>query len=360
MPPRTVITNRLIAALIVLVGLGAAITIVVSDDDGNGRPDRIVIELHGQDDQPAGVPAGPETLTLEEPAVAALEGAKRGDLGDHDDLVNERPPGADTGELEAATLQQAELAKRADLPDATPLAAPFQRGCRTRLVGNYSSRAGVPPRVFVMHYTVSRNRPGFADVDGITAYFNGRGSSASSHYVIDREGNCNYIVRETSKAWTQAAGNPVSIAVEVIAYGDEPDLLGPGGYRKVGLVYADAARRWRIPLQRGRVSGCRVVRAGIIDHRAFGSCGGGHHDVGPFEPRNRALDRILAAARAATGSRSSTPKAIRRWCHHVTEHRARERRGATTAAQRAHARRHLRDLKRRGWACGRDGKATKT
>lgn len=290
--------NKLLALLAAAALAVVGITIVVSDDDGDGKPDRttITIELGGHDQAPAGVPAGPATLELGETGQAVLEQAKDTELGGHDGLVNETPGGLPAAAGEKLPLYLERNAESNTLPDLSPLAAPEQAGCRSRFVSNQSSRAGVRPRVIVAHYTVSPNRPGFSDVDGITAYFNSARSSASSHYVIDADGNCNYIVPETAKAWTQAAGNPYSIAIEHIAVGNERYLATPAGYRKSGQVYAAIAKRWDIPIQRGAVNraNCVPTRAGIIQHFDFGACGGGHHDVTPF-----ALAKLIAAAKAA-------------------------------------------------------------
>lgn len=293
-PPRFELTlPRLIAAFIALI-VAVGITVAIVDDNGDGRPDRLTVTLGGHDDAPAGVPAGPAELTLDEGGVDSLADVRDSDAAGHEGLDDETPAGVPAAELEAAARQQERLAESNTLPDLTPLAAPFQAGCATRLVGNYSSRNGVRPRVIVAHYTVSRNRPGADDVDAIAAYFNSPSSQASSHYVIDADGNCRYLVRETSKAWTVAAGNPVSLNVEHIAYGDEPDLANAGGYAKSGRVYAAMARRWDIPLQRGAVSNCVVTRPGIVQHYDFGLCGGGHHDVTPFD-----VGKLVTAARIA-------------------------------------------------------------
>jgi N-acetyl-anhydromuramyl-L-alanine amidase AmpD len=64
----------------------------------------------------------------------------------------------------------------------------------------------------VLHYTVSPNRVGWSDVNAVVAEFANPAFQASSNYVIDGEGHCAYIVRESDKAWTQAAANPFAIS----------------------------------------------------------------------------------------------------------------------------------------------------
>lgn len=233
-------------------------------------------------------PAGPTTVVAPEQAVADAR-----ETGTHQDARDESPATATGAELAAAKRQQLAFAAHDLLPPTIPLAAPVQRGCRTRMVVNKSSRYGVKPRLLVMHYTVSPNRPGFQDVNAITTLFNQRSFAASSTYVIDRDGNCNYIVAEAEKAWTQAAGNPVSISWEIINTGSERPLFTKSGMKKMARIVSDSARRWGIPIRAGRVRGCVVVRSGIIDHRAFGACGGNHGDIYPFS-----ITPIIAATKA--------------------------------------------------------------
>jgi len=179
-------------------------------------------------------------------------------------------------------------------------ASAAQRGCSTRFVRNRASRGGARPSLLVMHFTVSPNRPGRGDVDGVTKYFNNPRVGASSNYVTDAEGNCNYIVPEAAKAWTQGAFNPWAISWEVVNTGRERTYAGePGGpgLAKLGLTVSDAARRWGIPLRRGATSGCRILRSGIVDHESL-DCGNNHTDIRPFR-----VDEVVKAARARRGGR---------------------------------------------------------
>lgn len=324
----------LFGALVVVIG----VSVVVVDSNDDGVPDRaeIRISLGGHDDVPAGVPAGPATLTVPKSAV---EAAAESEVGDHAGLDDETPPGL-TDEQLAGQAEALERNARSDaLPEVHPLAAPFQPGCRTRLVGNYSSRGGVTPRVIVAHYTVSPNLAGFADVDGITAYFNRSTSQASSHYVIDADGNCNYIVRESDKAWTEAAGNPWGVSIEHVAIGSEGDLANRAGYRKSGRVYDAIARRWNIPLRRGAVGSNGVpTRPGIVQHADGGLPWGGHHDVNPFE-----VGKLIAAAKR---HRKLSHRLERRKADHKRNHEQRRAR-CSREQKRASADRRRECRKRR-------------
>jgi hypothetical protein len=178
-----------------------------------------------------------------------------------------------------------------------PWAAPNQPGCTTDLLTtNFSSRAGAVPRILVAHYTVSSNVTGWGDVDAIRNYFNRSTTGASSTYVIDWEGNCKYIVSEAMKPWTQTVFNPYSISIEFIATGKESTdwWLRGKGLAKGAQVFADAAKRWDIPIRFVDPSGCGVPVKGITDHDAL-ECNS-HTDVKPNFPMSRFVQMVQAAA----------------------------------------------------------------
>lgn len=278
--------RQLIPILLVLVGAALGVTIVVVDEDGGGQPEQIIIKVDGGDadtkaDDSLAVP--PAAAEVAENAEETLE-----------NLRDEAPVGVPQADLNNADRVADDLAASDQLPIVSPDAAPEQRGCSSRFVRNYSSRRGVRPRWIVIHYTVSPNLPGVQDLLGLTARANDPASQVSWTYNIDRDGNCFYVVRESDKPWTQATANPFSIGIEIVNSGKESPFLLPGGYKKLGLVISDAAKRWEIPLRRGSVNGCAPGKAGIITHQMLGPCGGGHVDISPF-----ALDPIIRAARAA-------------------------------------------------------------
>jgi hypothetical protein len=266
---------------------------------GGSSPQTVKVPLGG----PHGTPT--TTVTVPEKAVERVE---QTDVGNHDDLRTEQPDGVPGAILEKAREFEDKLAANDQLPIVTPDAAPSQRGCTTRLVQNFSSRRGVAPREEVVHYTVSPNVVGTSDVNAIAALFDRPSFQASSNYIIDSEGHCLYIVRESDKAWTQAAANPFSISVEVINSGREPVFMGSAGLAKLAMVLSDAADRWKIPVQRGVVTNCIPRTPGILDHNSLGACGGGHHDITPYD-----VNTVIAAVRAfrAKASPAKRPQLYR-------------------------------------------------
>jgi hypothetical protein len=275
------------AVLAVLAGGGALVITVLPDDDPRVPPATVTVPVDGLD---PGI-APDKTLTVPAPAVEQAKDALSGDVpaslpldsddADHTDQRDETPPEASVSDLDDNADELAENRRTTQALPTAGASAGFA-GCRTQFVGNQSSRRGVRPTVQVLHYTVSPNRHGWSDVDGITAFFARSSSQASSHFVIDAEGNCAYIVPIEAKAWTQAGGNPWSVSYEIIATGKESDYLAPAGYAKLRSVIAQVATRTGIPLRAGAITGCAPARSGIVQHAHGGTCWGGHHDIGPF------------------------------------------------------------------------------
>lgn len=222
------------------------------------------------------------------------------------------PPAA-TPDAQLQDAQQAADKLRATqepLPVAGATAG-FQ-GCRTSFVRNQSSRRGVRPQWQVLHYTVSPNRPGWSDVNAVVALFNRTSSQASSNFVIDAEGHCAYIVPIEAKAWTQAAGNPFSVSYEIIATGKERAYLAPAGLAKLRSVTRAVAQRTSIPLRHGAVSGCTPGHSGIVQHRDFGICGGGHVDIAPFNA-DGVITLLVAGAKPVTTVDHATCRKLNAW-----------------------------------------------
>ena len=289
-----------------------------------------------------GKPKGAVSVTVQQRHAAIADRGAR----------DETPAGVPAAAIEAGREQQDRLAYSDQLPIVTPLAASTVPGCVTRTVANRSSRRGVAPRLLVPHYTVSRNTAGWGDVNAIVGLFDRPAFAASSTFVIDAEGNCAYIVPMTEKPWTQAGFNSVSVSIEFIAMGDE-GTLSAAAVDKGGRVFAEAARLFHIPLQIGAISGCSVVQGGILDHKALGACGGGHHDLAPLygasastAQRNAAL---LAATKKWTAGVTSVDKVT---CRKLNWWRAH---GRPKGAAEANAVRRRRALDARGVTCTPSG-----
>lgn len=225
-----------------------------------------------------------DTITLDQSAQEGLERIEDGKTA---------------GELQEPLKQPGEKPEPLD----GPLAAQEASGCRTAFVRNQSSRRGTRVRIIVWHQTVSREN-GWSSQNALTAMANRPSSGVSWHKLIGRSGGrCTYTVPLTMKAWTQANANPFSIGYEVEAYGDEGVyVVGAGKEQLLRQTRADA-RRFGIPLQRGLVASCQVLRPGIIEHSDLGQCGGGHVDV--TLTTNVQTDALIKEA--ARGNTTSTP-----------------------------------------------------
>ena len=232
----------------------------------------------------------PDT-TIEAPA-SVVEAAKRTEVGAHQGQKDETPTVAPNSQLIAARKQQNRISKT---QDPLPVAGASQGfpGCITRFVQNQSSRRRVRPQQIWDHYTVSPNRPGWSDVNAIVALFDRRSFSASSHFVIDSEGHCAYIVPIEAKSWTQAAANAIAVSIEIINSGREGRLMDPAGTAKLVAVHREIGRRTGIPMQRGVVRGCTSARRGIVQHKDGGICAGGHVDITPYS-----IDQVVSLSRS--------------------------------------------------------------
>jgi hypothetical protein len=213
------------------------------------------------------------------------------------------------------------------------------RGCVTDFnQHNFSSRGDARAQLLVAHWTASANVPGLADVNGIRDWLNRPTTKASANFIVDFEGHCVYTVPITLKAWTQVNANPYSVSIEFVGTGREPGLTRQA-IAKGGLVFGQVARQLHIPLRAGASSNCVPTRAGVVDHKSFGACGGGHPDIGtwPLEP-------LITAAR--TLGTTSTDRVT---CRKINAWRAAGRPGGGQWQQRTYHR--LAALRARGIIC---------
>jgi len=250
----------------VLIGVGLlivaiAVLLAIAGDDGPGRPadqtpTRVLVDGADPDTR------RDDVLPLDERTQDVLDtvASEDPDVGPHKDLNAGATPE----------------------PIPGPLATQSFPGCRTQFVRNQSTRSATP-RLIVWHYTVSRDVPGWADNNALTAMANNPANGVSWHFSIGRaDGNCAYNVPLLGNAWTQGRANSFSVGIEVIALGNEGEYVTGAGRKRLLAVTREAGRRLGIPMQRGAVSNCVPTRPGIIRHIDLGACGGGHHDITPM------------------------------------------------------------------------------
>jgi hypothetical protein len=347
--------RKLLTILVTIAAALAGVSIVSTDDNGGGRPEKTTVTIHVDRSADPGI----QGKALQVPEEAVAEAADSPEL----------EPLLSVANVPAATIEHVRevedrLAANDQLPIVTPDAAPQQRGCTSNFVRNYSSRRGVAPRWIIVHETVSPNLPGIEDLLGLTARANDPRTQVSWHYNIDRPGNCFYTVRESDKAWTAAAANSFGVQIEFVNTTREFPFLLPAGYAKAGLVMSDIAARWHIPLALGKVNDCAPPPdgAGVISHAMLGFCGGGHVDINSHDGSDHAeLRRLIAAAKAARkppcGKRCRAKKRQRavvagRVRHHEALHKEYARAGCRRDMHhqplRTYTRRQCRQLKRRG------------
>lgn len=167
---------------------------------------------------------------------------------------------------------------------------------RTVLSPNFSSRNGARPRLIVVHITVSHNRPGLEDIDGILALFGRQATQASSHIVNDRDGHDARCVRDQDKAWTQAAFNPVALSIEQIEFSatrTRQEWLSDS--RKQLDNTASWVAKWSIDY---KIPLTHSTSTGVCQHMELGAAGGGHSDCGPGYPLDYVLQKASEYARA--------------------------------------------------------------
>lgn len=312
--------NRTLAAVIALLA-ALALTVSITDDGSGPTHHRtITITLGGQGHKDVAIPPAAQQIasSQQQQDAAGREQAAHSDL-------RAEPPASQTPQVLAHERQLAPPAQ--PTPPATiPLATVNTPGCRTLPVGNQSSRAGAPSLLIVLHQTISADN-GWAGVLGNVKWFNTSAAQASSNYIVARTGGqCAYIVPEAAKAWAQAGFNRVvPCSIEVTETGREGSYLpaGSAGRARVLSLIEGCAKRWNIPIRHGAVSGCNVVRSGIVEHFDLKACGGGHVDDSPYHAEVDALIRQAALdARAQLGPPASAVRShkilhakIRKRCH---------------------------------------------
>jgi hypothetical protein len=277
--------RRIVAALLAVLA-GAGITVIVAPGGGGHT---VTVRVSPQ-----------PTVAIPNATTVAGSDAKRNDVIKLDpaakSIVRQANAAPDTLDL-AGGLRGHDTGPAGVFQ--VPLAAPSWPGCRTSFVRNFSSRHGNTPQLIWLHYTGGGNRPGWSEIDGLTAFSNNVQSQVSWHFNIDREGHCAYTVPVSEKAWTEAGANSTGIGIEFVGTGGEPDYAGPlnsPGFKKLAAVVIRISRIYHIPLRLGAVSNCSPTSSGIVTHWMGGPCSGGHIDIKPYS-----LPAVIAKIRALAG-----------------------------------------------------------
>ena len=144
---------------------------------------------------------------------------------------------------------------------------------------NYSSRGGTAVRLVVIH-----TAEGSRTIESLGSWFQNPASGVSSHTGADDKVNTvGEYVPPGYKAWTQANANPYSVAIEMCGFASwsaaewhaHPNMLA-----NTAAWIAEECARFGIPLRALNASQAQGGQAGVCDHAALGSLGGGHWDIG--------------------------------------------------------------------------------
>jgi hypothetical protein len=224
-----------------------------------------------------------------------------------------------------------------------PLAAEEWPGCKTAFVRAFSQRTDTI-KALALHYTVSGNVPGWADVDGLTAFSDNLQNQASWHFNVDQEGHCAYTVPIRAKAWTIGNLNSQTINIEVVARGTENAYLSSAAFNRILAIAKRIRAIWHVPIRLGAVDGnCHVTKTGIITHWMGGACSGGHIDIRPFSIEG-------TVSQLAKAARSAPPPAVVSTCAKVARYRR------THTHPNRWQRRRLDRVHAAGWGCGHEGR----
>jgi hypothetical protein len=121
-----------------------------------------------------------------------------------------------------------------------------------------TGREGSAPRAVVLHTTVG-------SLTSAVAWFKDRRSEVSAHYVVGRDGRVVHMVAEPDTAFHVGRAdrhvgpldgrhaNRSTIGIELVDDGDPDVERTPAQHLAVVGLVAQAARRWRVPLDRAHV-----------------------------------------------------------------------------------------------------------
>ena len=143
---------------------------------------------------------------------------------------------------------------------------------------NYSSRGGTAVRLVVIH--TAQGASNFRDLG---AYFQGDVGVSSHTGIDDTPGTVGEYVPPGFKAWTAANANGYAVQTELCAWAEwssaewhaHPQMLA-----NCAAWIAEECGRFGIPLRALSAAQAQGGHAGVCDHAALGSAGGGHWDIG--------------------------------------------------------------------------------
>jgi hypothetical protein len=161
----------------------------------------------------------------------------------------------------------------------------------TQLVTNYSGRNGAKVLILVVHDAEMPSLGALQGLYAIRAWFNNPAAQASSNVATDAAGNTIRMVPDDAKAWTQAFFNPWALSDELLGYASQT-VWPEAQLRATARLFAAWSVKYGVPVQHAVVSGCTIIRPGILQHSDLGACGGGHHDAGPHFPITRFIELV--------------------------------------------------------------------
>jgi hypothetical protein len=156
----------------------------------------------------------------------------------------------------------------------------------------YSTRHGATPRLIVLH-----TAEGARNIEDLGAFFQNRGTRASSHVgADDKKNTVGEYVKRGYEAWTVEKANPISVNMELCAFASwstaewhqHPNML-----ENCALWIAEESKALGIPIVKLTPNQAQTSGRGVCQHRDLGVWGGGHHDCGDGFP----IDEVLAMAR---------------------------------------------------------------
>ena len=144
---------------------------------------------------------------------------------------------------------------------------------------NYSSRGGTRVRLVVLH-----TAQGSSNYRDLGAYFQGDVEASSHVGIDDTPGEIGEYVERQKKSWTQAAANPYCVSAELCGWAEWTPAQWHGEHQvmleNAAAWIAEECAAFGIPLRALSAGEAQGGAAGVCDHAALGSAGGGHWDIG--------------------------------------------------------------------------------